>query len=350
MKKISIIICLLGIALLYSCGRSAEDVREMSKDKEDSIAPATTEEKGMSAAPTDAPASAQTAPAADDADKANKTSSPVKKTSQQTEQRSFYDSVYVVVNANRKLIKTANLEFKVADVEKATLKIENLVYRYGGFTLKSEIKTTTEQSNTVRINNDSVLEVGVNNIENNMTIRVPQFLLDTLLLKMASLWIELDERSVNAEDVTIDYLANDLRAKMHQKTAGNINRAAQNGGRLDDVVEAERAANQFLETSIQKQIDNMSLQDRVDYATITLRFYQDEVLYKRTIASYKIEEYEEGFGSQFVDALAFGWEIILGFILFIARGWSVILIMVVSFLVVYYFIRYMIRRAKRKSA
>jgi hypothetical protein len=360
MKKTAAIFSLICLSLLYACAPSAEEKNDKEKSKQDSVAQVMTVSSTQdmnddaAVAPSSEPGNAKAAGKTNEEAK-TETNAPQHKSSQQKptlqqENRNFYDSVYVQVNANRKLIKTANLEFKVADVEQATLKIEHLAYRYGGFTLKSEITNTTTQSNTIRINSDSVMEIGVKNIENNMTLRVPQFLLDTLLIKMSGLWVELDKRAVNAEDVTIDYFANDLRAKIHQKTANSIDKAAQQGGRLDDVVEAERVANQFQETAIQKQIDNMSLQDRVDYATVTIHFYQDEILYKKRVASYDISGYEESFGSQFVDALAFGWDIILGFILFFAKGWSVILIMVVSFLVVYYFIRFLITRARKKRA
>lgn len=350
MKKISVIFCLSGILLLCSCGRSPEEISSKEKNKADSISMATPEETRQEA-PEAAPSSTnEDISKKTDRDKGITEQTETKTIVPRQEKRDFYDSAYVMISANRKLIKTSNLVFKVTDVEKATLGIEHLVYRYGGFTLKSEITTTVEQSNTLRINQDSVLEVGISNIENNMTIRVPQFLLDTLLIKLSHLWVELDERTVNAEDVTIDFLANDLRAKIHQKTAVNINKAAQQpGNKLDDVVDAERAANEYLENSIQKQIDNMSLQDRVDYATVTLHFYQDEVLYKKRIASYDISDYKASFGSEFVDALAFGWKIILGFVLFLAKGWSVLLISFGIFLMIYYFIKFLTRRSKKTS-
>jgi hypothetical protein len=114
-------------------------------------------------------------------------------------------------------------------------------------------------------------------------------------------------------------------------------------------VEAERVANSFLDASIDKQIKNMTLQDRVDYATVTLNLYQDEVMYKKTIASYELEEYEPGFGSEMVDSLSFGWQIILNLILFLAKGWSVILISLGIFLIIYYFIKWLIRRKRNKA-
>lgn len=355
MKRIIVLLVLTFLFGWVACSYQSEDASEsQEKSKSDSMvsetaAPPTEEyddavtdeatgegenRKGKKAEETDKPSSA----------------AQQNKVENKPEQKTFYDSVYVAINSNRKLIKTANLQFRVADVEKATVKIEQIAYRFGGFILKSGITKKTVQANTSRVNNDTVLEVGIAKIENNITLRVPQFLLDSTLARFSELWIELDERTVTAQDVTIDYLANELRAKIHQKTAVNINKAAQNNNtRLNDVVNAEQTANQFLEVSIQKQVDNLTLQDRVDYATVTLKIYQDDLLYKKKIASYTLEDYEPGFGSDFVDALAFGWKIILGFILFLAKGWSVILISIAIFLAIYYFVRFLIRRKRNKA-
>jgi hypothetical protein len=359
MRKLMILGVMTAMLSFLACGPSAEEISSKEKATNDSIAasntPTTTEI-------ADQPADQEQSPAAEEAsggakkagkaqDDADKNEEAKNKVERRPEQKTFYDSVYVAINSNRKLIKTANLVFSVKDVEKATLQIERIAYSYGGFTLNSGITKNVIEANTIRINSDTVLEVGSYKIQNNITLRVPHFLLDSALLKFAGLWIELDERTIKAEDVTIDYLANDLRAKIHQKTANNINRVVQNqSNRLDDVVEAEKTANQYLETSIQKQVENLTLQDRVDYATITMNIYQDEVFYKKKIASYELSDYEPGFGSELVDSLSYGWSIILNFILFLAKGWSVMLISLIIFLFIYYMIRFIIRKKRSKKA
>jgi hypothetical protein len=259
-----------------------------------------------------------------------------------------WDSAFIKHNSNRKLIKTASLNFEVADVEKTTVKIEHLANNYGGFILSSSIKNTTSQVTEQRINKDSVLEIGLRNIQNDITLRVPEFLLDTVLFGFSKIWTQLNERTINAEDVTIDFLANELRARMYQKTATNINQAAQNNQKkLDNVVDAEQTAAQYLESTIQKKIQNLTLQDRIDYATITIHIYQEDVLYKKKKVSYQLEDYQPSFGSEFVDSLAFGWKIILGFILFITKCWSLLLIMVVLFFAIYLPIRYAFKKKKK---
>jgi hypothetical protein len=345
MKKYLFVLSAVAL-LLAACAQSSEE--KVSKEKDVAI-----KEAAKSSAIQDSVA-ADEGYQQKDLESSNQDRSENEKKSDKPviDQRNLpqaWDSVFVKRNSNRKLIKTANLVFQVADVERTTIKIERLANVYGGFILTSGIRSANMQYTTQRINKDSVLEVGLKSISNDITLRVPEFLLDTVLCELSRLWIQLDERTLNAEDVTIDFLANELRARMYQKTATSINKTAQtNQKKLDDVVNAEATAAQYLENTIQKKIENLTLQDKIDYATITLHMYQDNVLYKKKSASYKLENYEPGFGSRFVDSLAFGWKIILEFILGITKAWSILLIMLCLFFVIYLPIRYSIRRRKNK--
>jgi hypothetical protein len=351
MKKV---LCIFSIAalILAGCAPSAEEKGAKEKAKADSISFQIEKEKVTQ---TDSVASSgyseeTNAPAQEGKDKKANKNNERPGSVQQSKPQQAWDSAYVKRNSDRKLIKTANLVFSVANVERTTCKIEYLSTVYGGFILSSGIKATTSQLVTQRINKDTILEIGIKNIENTIVLRVPQFFLDTVLYEFSKLWTDLDERTTSAQDVTIDFMANELRARMYQKTASNINQAAQtNQKKLDDVVNAEAKAAEYLETTIQKKIDNLTLQDKIDYATITLRMYQDNILYKKKSVSYEMDQYEPAFGNEFVDSLAFGWNIILGFILFLAKAWSVLLIMFCLFLVIYLPIKYSIKKRKLKS-
>jgi hypothetical protein len=343
MKKL-IFALFVAAAIFAGCGVKSDEKEKISAmSKEDAVA----EEKAM-ADSVATPGDYNKNEGADvtDKDREGQKKTEVPAIRQDTPQA--WDSAFVKRNSNRKLIKTANLVFEVSSVEKATSNIEYISNVYGGFILSSGIRATTSQTITQRINKDTVLETGVRSIENNITLRVPEFFLDTVLFHFSKIWTELNERTVNAQDVTIDFMANELRARMYQRTATNMNQAAQNNQRkLDDVVNAQETAAQYLESTIQKKIENLTLQDKIDYATITLRVYQDNVLYKKKKVSYELDAYEPGFGSQFVDSLSFGWKIILEVILFFTKAWSILLIMLCIFLVIYLPIRYTIKRKKQ---
>jgi hypothetical protein len=343
MKKSIMILSTAGMLLLMACAPSAEEISAKEKQKADSVAAQAAGVSEQSYKTTETDQSEPAPPQTGQAKEADK------KIQNPPQRQSLYDSVYRHFNENRRLIKTANLVFKVANVEKATLQIENIAYIYGGFTLKSEIRTTEQQSSSYRINKDSIYVVGVNEIENNMCIRVPQAFLDTVLMRFSRIWLQLDERSVNAEDVTVSYLANELRSRVKLKTALTINKAAQQGGKTTDLVDAAQSADNYMSQGVDRQIENLELQDKVDFATINIRIYQDQTQFQRREANYKIEEYRESFGSRMADSLLFGWDIVLGLLLFLAKGWSVFLIMLGGFLLVFYFVKWMVRRSKGRS-
>lgn len=333
MKKI----LFYSIALMFvlaSCGRAAEEKSALEKSTSDSVASATDEES-MNAAPTE---ESESKPDANEQkDVSEKKSEPV------------WDSAFIKRNSNRKLIKTANLRFKVRNVENATQQIEQVTSRFGGFILSSSIKNSIYTYDEYRVSKDSMMVVGVNNIENNIILRVPEFYLDSALFYIGKIWIKLDERSINAEDVTITILSNELRAKLYQKTATHINTAAdKNQNRLNDVVNAEQTAANYLENTITKKIENLELQDKIDYSTITLSIYQDKVLYKEMIANVDTEQYAQRFGSELVDSLAFGWKIFKAFLLFLVKCWSLILISLVIFLAVWFTIKFFVKRGQKR--
>lgn len=334
MKKILFVI--VPIMLLAACafGPSAEEKAGKEKAKQDSIAAVYEESPLMS------PSS--------EGEVSKVEVDQQKKPGEAKKQEPIWDSAFIKRNSDRKLIKTVSLECKVAEVEKATYQIENITKQYGGFITSSAITNSNYSYNEYRISKDSVKVVGVRNIENNITLRVPSFYLDSVLYQFSRIWIQLDRRTLNVQDVTIQLLANELRARLYQKTAGKINDAsAQSKNKLNDVVEAEKTAADYLENTINKKIENLTLQDKIDYSDITLRLYQDKVLYKTTIASVDPEQYEPGFGNEFVDSLQFGWKIFMGFLLFLTKCWSVIVISLLLYLLVYFTIRFFIRRNRR---
>jgi len=320
--------------LLAACSHASEEKTGTEKSTQDSVASATDEDY-LSAAPTEE--NAPKSDAAEQKDVSEKKAEPV------------WDSAFIKRNSNRKLIKTANLNFKVKNVENATQQIEQVTSRFGGFILSSSIKNNIYTYDEYRVSKDSMMVVGVNKIENNITLRVPEFYLDSTLFYIGKIWIKLDERTINAEDVTIQILSNELRAKLYQKTATKINKAAdKNQNKLNDVVDAEQTAANYLENTITKKIENLELQDKIDYSTITLSIYQDKVLYKEMIANVDTEQYAQSFGSEMVDSLAFGWKIFKAFLLFLVKCWSLILISIIIFLAVWFTIKFFVKRGQMR--
>ena len=81
-------------------------------------------------------------------------------------------------------------------------------------------------------------------------------------------------------------------------------------------------------------LNNLSLEDQVNFSTVTLYLYQRETTKQEVIANEKsVNEYRPNIGLQIWDSLKTGWFILEGIIAFVMQLWSVFLIGFVGFLV-----------------
>ena len=95
------------------------------------------------------------------------------------------------------------------------------------------------------------------------------------------------------------------------------------------------------------KLANLQILDEIKYSTVTLSLYQNQSIKYEVIAKEKeIKPYAIPFGTRFIDALKFGWNIIVEFFLLLINFWSIILIVVLAFWGVKEFRK---RNSRRKS-
>jgi hypothetical protein len=235
-------------------------------------------------------------------------------------------------NGNRKFIRTADLKFKVKSVVKATYGIEDIVSRQGGFVTYTNLYSTIDYVNSTAISADSTLETTYFTVLNSMTIRMPNTKLDTTLKAIAKHIDYLDHRIITADDVALQLLSNDLTQKRAAKTERRLTNAIDNRGkRLNETVESEEILANKQEQSDNAKIANMSLNDQVDFSTITISMYQRQDIKCDVISNYKNVAYEPGFGKKLMESLVSGWHILEVAILFLLKLWGLIFAVVTVF-------------------
>lgn len=236
-------------------------------------------------------------------------------------------------NDGRKFIRTAELKFKVKSVIKATYGIEDIVNHHGGFVTLTRLNSNIDNVNTTAISADSSLETTYFTVLNNITIRVPNTKLDTTLKDIAKHIDYLDFRLIMADDVALDILTNELTQKRSAKTEKRLADAIDTRGRkLNETVQSEEILSNKQEQSDNAKIANMSLNDRINFSTITLSIYQRQEIKRELISNHKnITAYESSFGSKIMDSLASGWYILEVVILFVVNLWGLILAAVAVF-------------------
>lgn len=233
-------------------------------------------------------------------------------------------------NSDRKFVRTADIKFKVKNVPNSTYIIENATTKFGGFVTYTNLQSTISEKNEVKISQDSTLEITKYTVENNITIRVPNTQMDTVIKTIAKQIDFLEYRVIKADDVSLQLLSNQLKQKREANQEKRLTKAIDSKGKkLNEVVQAENDLNQKSEQKDNSKLENISLADQVNFSTLTLQIYQRETIKKEMIANEK--QYRQGFGSKIVDGLKNGWYLIEGILAIIVQLWSIILIGILGY-------------------
>ena len=251
-------------------------------------------------------------------------------------------------DTTRKLIRTANLKFKVNNVIKATYDIENIAVKHDGFVENTNLASQINHTEETPVKEDSMLLTTYYSVINTLVLRVPNTQLDATLREIAPLVEFMDYRIINAQDVTLDMLSNQLeQERLARYDSRMVNAVSSQGRRLNDVSDAEDNLLRRQAQADGARLANLRVLDRINFSTVTLALYQNQSIRYEVIAKEKkIKPYAIPFGTSLLDALIFGWDIVVDVFLFIVSIWSVIVLGVLVFLCAMYYRK---RTAKTKA-
>jgi len=234
-----------------------------------------------------------------------------------------------VVNKNdkRKFIRTADIKFKVKNVAQSTYKIENAVSRFGGMVTNTNLQSHIDEKKQTKISLDSTLQTIKYTVENNITLRIPNTQLDTVIKSIAKEIDYLDFRVIKADDVSLQLLANDLsQQRISDHTKRLQNGIDQNGKKLNDITASENEVLNKKQQIDNNKIQNLDMEDKVAYSTVTLAIYQNETVKQELVAVVKNHSDYGNFGLEILDGLKTGWQILASIIAFVVQLWSLILL------------------------
>lgn len=239
-------------------------------------------------------------------------------------------------NDSRRFIRTVNMRFKAKNTLKSTYAIEEITVRNNGFVANSTIKSDINRVENTDISNDSSLVSTFYTISSSLTLRVPNVLLDTTLKEVAKQIDFLDYRSIKANDVSLDILANNLAQNRLSKNEERISSAIdKRGGKLNETTAAEEMLLQTQEYADQFKINNLLLEDQISFSTINLTIYQDQTVKRELIARIKnIEAYKPGVNIRLVDALDTGGKVLMDFLISLVNIWPVFLTIAIVLIII----------------
>jgi hypothetical protein len=245
-------------------------------------------------------------------------------------------------------IRHASLKCKVNNVLQSTKSIEHFVSECGGYVTQSNLDSEKGYCNTIQFKKDSLMEISNYNSVSTLILRVPNYMLDTVLNSITNMAVFVDFRKVDANDVKLKLFSNQLTERRYKKYQQRIEKKAdQNNNRLNQTIDAEENALNKQTVADEKKVESFELADQVNYSTVSCMLYQAQDTYTSILASPPaIEPYTPSFADKLGEALSNGFDFLKSFILFLANSWSIFLIMAGIF----FLIRFIIRFVSRKTA
>ena len=237
-------------------------------------------------------------------------------------------------NSNRKFVRTADVKFKVKNVAKSTYAIEDATTKFGGFVTYTNLQSNIHSENRTKVSQDSTLVTTKYKVDNNITIRIPNTKMDTVIKTIAKQIHFLDFRIIKADDVSLQMLSNELAQKRINYSEKRLENAIDSKGKkLNQIVKAEETLDAKKEQNDASKLQNLSLQDQVNFSTLTLNIYQDESIKQEMVANEKsINAYRPNIGLQIWDSIKTGWFMLENIVSFIVVLWPFVLIGFLGFL------------------
>ena len=237
-------------------------------------------------------------------------------------------------NSNRKFVRTADVKFKVKNVAKSTYAIEDATTKFGGFVTYTNLQSNIHNEDRTKVSQDSTLVTTKYKVDNNITIRVPNTKMDTVIKTIAKQIHFLDYRIIKADDVSLQMLSNELAQKRSNSSEKRLENAIDSKGKkLNQIVKAEETLDAKKEQNDASKLQNLSLQDQVNFSTLTINIYQDESIKQEMVANEKsINAYRPNIGLQIWDSVKTGWFMLENIISFVVVLWPFALIGFLGFL------------------
>ncbi|NJO03333.1 MAG: DUF4349 domain-containing protein, partial [Bacteroidia bacterium] len=190
--------------------------------------------------------------------------------------------------SGRQFVRSVETRFRVHNTRQATRQIEDISAHYEGFITYTDMRSRIVRVDRVPISADSTEERTFFTIDNEMTLRVPNHNLDSVLRALNPLIEFLDYRTLKADDVSLQMLGNTWKAKRQAGAEERLAKAinAQNTAKLNEVVEAEDRLLDRQNQADHQNLEQLRLADEVAYSTLKIYLYQPEVMHTTCVAHF----------------------------------------------------------------
>lgn len=231
-----------------------------------------------------------------------------------------------------KLIKKADMHFKVKDVRQTSERIMTLTTSCNGTIVHHLITSTAGNSTDIRNSNDSLMRITVVNTTAEMTVKIPPANLENFMVQVAKLGIYINNSRMDISDKSLDYLSTSLKLKNQNDLVSDQKKEGINKKDPDNLLA-------FKNNMVDQQIGNRKIADSVKTSTVTLSFYESNIIHKELIANDDLTAYNPPVFKRLSIAVENGWAIFVDVIVGLTNLWILVPISLTVWILVKYYKR-----------
>lgn len=239
-----------------------------------------------------------------------------------------------------KIVKTADLRFRVKDAWKTKREISAQIKQYGGTLIEALVESKVEKTEKIKYTADSLAEVTIYSTEGRVVARIPPTNLDQFTNDITVNADFMDQQSLLIDDKTIDYQINKAKQQNLANTIKSVTKQE-----IEDHENTKKSTS-LKDEYVNKMTDNLWINNKTKLSTITISFYQDRTVKKTIVANDDLSNYQPGFFSRLNLGLTTGWMVLREFIFILANLWTVL----AAALIIYFGIKYYKKNKKVNPA
>ncbi|TKC60133.1 DUF4349 domain-containing protein [Pedobacter hiemivivus] len=237
-----------------------------------------------------------------------------------------------------KIIKTADMKFRVKDVQSAKEKISAILKTEGGAIGEVSINSNIQNTEKVKYSADSLLELTAYRTEGLIMARVPSEKLDDFTNQVARMAVFVDHQSLKFDDQSLSYLTSELMSINRAEAVAQIEK--KDNKKKEAIASKDVSKSLALKDEyVDQKVKNMSIDSRVQYSDVTLNFYQDHTVKQIVVGNDNLSDYRPPFFQRVVINLQSGWFIFKELILMLLNIWSILVLIAAGYFAYRYYKR-----------
>jgi hypothetical protein len=237
-----------------------------------------------------------------------------------------------------KIIKTADMKFRVKDVQSTKEKISAILKTEGGAIGEVSINSNIQNTEKVKYSADSLLELTAYRTEGVIMARVPSEKLDDFTNQVARMAVFVDHQSLKFDDQSLSYLTSELKSINRAEAVAQIEK--KDSKKKEAIASKDVSKSLALKDEyVEQKVKNMSIDSRVQYSDVTLNFYQDHTVKQIVVGNDNLSDYRPPFFQRVVINLQGGWFIFKELILMLLNIWSILVLIAAGYFVYRYYKR-----------